>query len=179
MLLHRTPRWFCIPYIHLDSQGSSTTASLFSCWPYLSTACPSGHWTASSFHFFLLILTVVNPDLSLLTIFLTHRNHSFVNWYLLNPYHNQAMAFQVKKLQEIVEDPGTWYVAIHGVAKSQIQLSDWTTTLMANITWKGMSGRENHQSKSQNNKVHERNNVHLGKTSAKVSRKFTSEGLAP
>lgn len=50
---------------------------------------------------------------------------------------------------------------------------------MANITCKVMSGRENHQSKSQNNKFHERNDVHLGKTPAKVKRKFTREGLAP
>jgi len=42
-----------------------------------------------------------------------------------------------------------------------------------------MSGRENHQSKSQNNKVHERNDVYLGKTPAKVNRKFTRGGLAP
>ena len=32
------------------------------------------------------------------------------------------------KLQEIVKERGAWHVAVHRVTKSQIQLSDWTTT---------------------------------------------------
>ena len=31
------------------------------------------------------------------------------------------------KLQEIVKNGEAWYAAVHGVAKSQIQLSNWTT----------------------------------------------------
>ena len=34
----------------------------------------------------------------------------------------------LSKLWEIVEDRETWHAAIHGDAKSQRQLSDWTTT---------------------------------------------------
>ena len=32
------------------------------------------------------------------------------------------------KLQEIVKDREAWRAAVHGVTKSQTQLSDWTTT---------------------------------------------------
>ena len=33
----------------------------------------------------------------------------------------------LNKLQEIVEDRGDWHVAVHGITKSQTQLSEWTT----------------------------------------------------
>ena len=34
----------------------------------------------------------------------------------------------LSKVQEIVKDRGAWRAAVHGVAKSQTRLSDWTTT---------------------------------------------------
>ena len=38
-----------------------------------------------------------------------------------------SMDMNLNRLQEIVEDSGTWCAAVHGVAKSQIQLGNWTT----------------------------------------------------
>ena len=35
-----------------------------------------------------------------------------------------SMDVNLGKLQEIVEDRGTWSAAVHGIAKSWIQLSD-------------------------------------------------------
>ena len=35
-----------------------------------------------------------------------------------------SVDMNLSKLQEIVEDRGTWHAAVHGVAKSQTQLSD-------------------------------------------------------
>ena len=39
-----------------------------------------------------------------------------------------SMDMNLNKLWEIVEDRGVWHAAVHGVAKSRIQLSNWTTT---------------------------------------------------
>ena len=39
-----------------------------------------------------------------------------------------SMDMNLSKLQGIVEDRGAWHLAFHGVAKSQTQLRNWTTT---------------------------------------------------
>ena len=36
----------------------------------------------------------------------------------------------LNKLRETVEDREAWHAAVHGVSKSQTQLSDWTTSAM-------------------------------------------------
>ena len=39
-----------------------------------------------------------------------------------------SMDMNISKFQEIVEERGAWHVAVPGVTKSQIWLSDWSTT---------------------------------------------------
>ena len=45
-----------------------------------------------------------------------------------------SMDVSLSQLQEIVKDREAWRVAVHGVAKSQTQLSDWATTTAAAAT---------------------------------------------
>ena len=41
-----------------------------------------------------------------------------------------SMDVNLSKLQEIVKDRGAWRAAVHGVTRSRIWLSDWTTILI-------------------------------------------------
>ena len=47
-----------------------------------------------------------------------------------------SMDMSFRKLQEMVKDREAWHAAIHGVAKSQTRLSNWTTTTDEQLnTW--------------------------------------------
>ena len=39
-----------------------------------------------------------------------------------------SMDMNLSKLQEMVKDREAWHATVHGVAKSETQLSDWKTT---------------------------------------------------
>ena len=50
-----------------------------------------------------------------------------------------SMDMHLSKLQEIVKDREVWHVAVHGVTKSQTQLSDWKGSILA---WTEFHGQE-------------------------------------
>ena len=43
---------------------------------------------------------------------------------------SESMDMCLNKLREIVNDREAWHAAVHGVTKSQTQLSHWTTTIL-------------------------------------------------
>ena len=43
-------------------------------------------------------------------------------------WHHWLNGLSLSKLWEMVKDREAWHAAVHGVAKSQARLSDWTTT---------------------------------------------------
>ena len=43
-----------------------------------------------------------------------------------------SMDMSLSKLQEMVKDREVWSAAVHGVVKSQTQLSDWTINQIGN-----------------------------------------------
>ena len=45
------------------------------------------------------------------------------------------MHMSLSKLREMVKDREAWRAAVHGVTKSQAQLSDWTTVWLWNLSW--------------------------------------------
>ena len=44
-----------------------------------------------------------------------------------------VMDMSLSKLQELVMDREAWHAAVHGVAKSQTRLSDWTELESRNV----------------------------------------------
>ena len=54
------------------------------------------------------------------------RGRQRMGWFGGNTY---SMDMSLSKLQEMVKDREAWLAAVHGIAKSQIQLSDSTTWL--------------------------------------------------
>ena len=57
--------------------------------------------------------------------------HKNPNELFSQPDINFSMDMNLSRLQEIGEDGGAWCAAVHGFAKSQTWLSDWTTTILA------------------------------------------------
>ena len=45
-----------------------------------------------------------------------------------------SINMNLNKLRKIVKEREAWHAAVHGVARSQMQLSNWTTTIIVMTT---------------------------------------------
>jgi len=88
-----------------------------------------------------------------------------------------SMDVNLSKLREIVEDKYIWGVAVHGVAKSQTWLNDWTTTyqIITLYTYNIFSSVQFSRSVVSNSlRLHELQHASLSITNSRSSLRLTS-----
>ena len=66
------------------------------------------------------------------------------------------MDMSLSKLQEMVKDREAWCAAVHGITKSQIQLSSWTTNDLFRLSFHFPSRGKEHQIQTDISPLYER-----------------------
>ena len=128
-LLPLLPLPSVFPSIKVFSNESGLGIKWTKSWSFSFSSSPSNEYSGLIF-FRIDWFDILAVQGTLKNLLQYHSLKTSIFWSSWLDTITDTMDMNLSKLQEIVEDRGAWHAAVHGVAKSWTQLSNWTITMM-------------------------------------------------